>query len=507
MKVLKRILYVISGIFALFCVFVLLCALNPEISDKIAGMLYGREEQGNQNRPEASLPEIPESSVQESGGTGEEYGDGGASSGMEEDIVPPFEAQEQYIPPGETQLDIPKKVTGKNGYIPLEEDRQQVEDYQSSAGTGQTGENLTFDTEIYPYYGMLSDTLKQVYKQVYANAEALNGSFTPVEAVSASQVKLVMEAVYNDHPELFWLDSSFSCKCLADGTCLEIGLVFNRTAENLETSRSAFTRKANEILSGALRYTNDYEKERYVHDALLGRVTYNLSAALNQSAYSALVNGETVCAGYARAFQYLLQQLGIPCYYCTGYAGENHAWNIVKLDGEFYNVDTTWDDTGSGTYDYFNKNDRDFTDTHIRRDLSIYLPACSGEKYRNLKWEAPKEEEEPEEEKKEESSSGGAVISGPNANYSGAVLKSLTEYYDNCYVQMLKGGKGTVRFKNIITPAVLEALYTAYSKEEYTKGYMDKLLKELEADDYTINIEINPASDGNYLLDHTITLK
>ncbi len=113
-----------------------------------------------------------------------------------------------------------------------------------------------------------------------------------------------------------------------------------------------------------------------------------MGAEMNQSAYSALVNGQTVCAGYARAFQYILQQLGIPCYYCTGFAGESHAWNIVMLDGEFYNVDTTWDDMGIGTYDYFNKTDKDYADNHIRQELSVYLPPCNGQAYRNLEQNA-----------------------------------------------------------------------------------------------------------------------
>ena len=101
-----------------------------------------------------------------------------------------------------------------------------------------------------------------------------------------------------------------------------------------------------------------------------------MNAPMNQSAYSALVNGRTVCAGYARAFQYLMQRLGIPCYYCTGYAGEDHAWNIIKLGEDYYNVDVTWDDTDTPTYDYFNKSDREFGTSHMRTGLAVYLPAC-----------------------------------------------------------------------------------------------------------------------------------
>lgn len=111
-------------------------------------------------------------------------------------------------------------------------------------------------------------------------------------------------------------------------------------------------------------------------------MTYDLTADMNQSAYSALVNGKSVCAGYARAYQYLLQQLGIPCYYCTGYSGGDHAWNIVKLEDGYYNVDVTWDDAAAIRYDYFNKTDADFASTHVRQNLSVYLPACNGTAYR-----------------------------------------------------------------------------------------------------------------------------
>ena len=68
-------------------------------------------------------------------------------------------------------------------------------------------------------------------------------------------------------------------------------------------------------------------------------------------------------------------------FYCTGYAGTDHAWNIVGLDDGYYNVDVTWDDTEGGQYDYFNKTDEVYADTHVRRELSVNLPKCEGQRY------------------------------------------------------------------------------------------------------------------------------
>ena len=82
-----------------------------------------------------------------------------------------------------------------------------------------------------------------------------------------------------------------------------------------------------------------------MHDYLTNTIQYVSGSLYNQSAYSAIVNGKTVCAGYAHAFQYCMQKLGIPAAYIVGYAkGEAHAWNILCLDGEYYGMDVTWDD-------------------------------------------------------------------------------------------------------------------------------------------------------------------
>ena len=231
---------------------------------------------------------------------------------------------------------------------------------------------------------MLDEKGKYLYRQIYANANELYSVFAPVEAVTAGELKNIFSAVVNDHPELFWMETAYAGKYTRSGQCVELNLKFNRTVQNLESAKYYFNENANQILAGAQNLSSNYEKEKFVHDALLDKISYNLGAEMNQSAYSALVNGQTVCAGYARAFQYLLQQLGIPCYYCTGYAGESHAWNIVALDDGYYNVDATWDDTGSGTYDYFNKTDADYASNHIRKELSVYLPPCNGQAYRDL---------------------------------------------------------------------------------------------------------------------------
>ena len=93
------------------------------------------------------------------------------------------------------------------------------------------------------------------------------------------------------------------------------------------------------------------DKVRLVHDYLIDTIDYDLNAGSTvYDIYGALVNRRVVCEGYAKAFKYILDDLGIPCIIVCGTGTnssgetESHAWNYVQLDGNWYAVDVTWDD-------------------------------------------------------------------------------------------------------------------------------------------------------------------
>ena len=250
--------------------------------------------------------------------------------------------------------------------------------------SGIDGQKYNFDTTYYPYFGMLNDNQKKVYKQIYANALSYSTTFVPVEKIDIKEIKEVFESIYNDHPELFWINTSYSYKYTSDDKCVQIILSFNETVDDIEYHKKLFNDEANKIINEANKYSTNCAKEKYVHDTIVKNVKYDKKANMNQSAYSALVNKKTICAGYSRAFQYIMIQLHIPTYYCVGISNVNHAWNIVKLDDGYYNVDLTWDTSDITRYKYFNKTDSDFTSSHKRTGLSLNLPKCNAYKYRNV---------------------------------------------------------------------------------------------------------------------------
>jgi len=244
--------------------------------------------------------------------------------------------------------------------------------------SGIKGNEYDFNNLYHPYYSLLNDNGKMLYKQIYANALNYKETFVPVVEVNIDDLMIVIESVLNDHPEIFWLGNSFSYRYNNQRICKQITLSFNGT----QTDKDNFYNITNQIINGAKKYTTDYEKELYVHDTLIRMITYDNQAPNNQSAYSAIVTGRTVCAGYARAFQYIMMQLGIPTYYVTGTSdGEEHAWNIVKLNDGYYNVDITWDDELHGTHTLFNKTDEEFNEHHTRSNISSRLVVCNATNY------------------------------------------------------------------------------------------------------------------------------
>ncbi len=116
---------------------------------------------------------------------------------------------------------------------------------------------------------------------------------------------------------------------------------------------------------------DDYNKIKTIHDYIVQNATYDISS-VHASGYDNLVGRTSVCQGYAMITYLMMKEAGIDCRIITGSGkGISHAWNIVQLDGLWYNIDCTWDDPVSSDgkqhleYDYFLKADHDFTD-HIR---------------------------------------------------------------------------------------------------------------------------------------------
>lgn len=137
------------------------------------------------------------------------------------------------------------------------------------------------------------------------------------------------------------------------------------------------TELVDEIISSLrLDGKTEEQKVRAVYDYIYGNVEYdrihrkNEHYRLKSTAYAALVNGCAVCQGYAVLTYRLLREAGLDARVITGTAvkssgTEYHAWNIVRVDGEYYNIDITWDKL-SGDHGYYLRGEESFSADHIR---------------------------------------------------------------------------------------------------------------------------------------------
>ena len=129
---------------------------------------------------------------------------------------------------------------------------------------------------------------------------------------------------------------------------------------------------------------SDYARALWLHDWLIENAEYDTSYT-NYFADGVLLQHKGVCQSYALAYEMLLKEVGIESIYITGTAGGvRHAWNLVKLGGEWYHVDCTWDDptpNGNENHIYFAVTDDFIARNHSWASEWEYMPDCSAERY------------------------------------------------------------------------------------------------------------------------------
>ena len=171
-----------------------------------------------------------------------------------------------------------------------------------------------------------------------------------------------------DYLKYCYLGTEIRIQGILDSYTVTYHFSYNETKEQTEIVDERICLVLEELKLDKL---NELEKIKKIHDFIVSNASYDVDAKKN-SAYDNLINKTSVCQGYALLTYKLMKEAGIDCRIITGEGkGASHAWNIVKLNGEWYNIDCTWDDPVSADhkshleYTYFLKSDEDFKD-HIR---------------------------------------------------------------------------------------------------------------------------------------------
>lgn len=247
----------------------------------------------------------------------------------------------------------------------------------------------------YAYDQLNSENKKDAYKNMQYGAYLFHNSNDDVKEVngyypamkidvkncnlSIEEIEKVYFSFYYDNPEYYWLDTISYYYSLNTGKVSTV--VLNVSEEYAQSSvRNALTETIERNIENYLNFvtlmSTDFEKELIIHEALIYYCdyAYKSNGSPEDSAFAHNIvgvfdddpNTNPVCEGYAKAFLLLMSATGIDCGFVGGFtSGGAHAWNQVKLDNEWYNIDVTWDDPGGKniSYSYFN-----ITDEKLKKD-------------------------------------------------------------------------------------------------------------------------------------------
>lgn len=261
------------------------------------------------------------------------------------------------------------------------------------SGEGIPYQKTEFNEEIFSqkyYYEKLTEEEQKAYQEILQGIRE-NKPEIYVHESKAERTNQLFQYVLKDSPEIFWCEGTTTATSyggMESYTVLKPVYLYDTFVR--EQMQKEIDSAVEECLSGFQTEASDYEKILYVYEYIVNSVEYDTQAEDNQNIYSALVRKHSVCAGYSRAMQYLLEKLGVFCAYITGTVeeGQAHAWNLVLCDGDYYYVDVTWGDPvfqvqeeekadfSYISYDYMCCSDEELMQTHTP-DGDVELPACT----------------------------------------------------------------------------------------------------------------------------------
>lgn len=299
-------------------------------------------------------------------------------------------------------------ITGLSGCSHVEDSidlfRETVQNRLSSQEEEETitrpEKEIPQEQAAYYYgYNSLDEEAQKVYRQLAAGIENFQEEI-PVDSTSQEQLEKVMRVLIADHPEYFWTDgtSSYTYQELPGGRAwnMEVRPEYQVGSQEAQTLKAQIEAKADQWIQGAPE-GDAYEKIKYVYETLIDQVEYQENSPQNQNIRSVFLEGKTVCMGYSKAAQYLLNRMGIFCTLVigtvTGEKPSSHAWNLVRIGEQYYYMDVTWgnpgylnpvEDDAYISYSYLCCNEETLAPTHVPDD-TIPLPSCQDDSYNYYK--------------------------------------------------------------------------------------------------------------------------
>ena len=276
--------------------------------------------------------------------------------------------------------------SGSNGAISEDELKDRITNWLE--GTG----DITDESQSgYYCYNLLSDKEKGIYREIL---DAItHWKERDISTLDTDELNKIYNYVMADHPEIFYTNGVHYTQKSINNIVTSISVKGQYTMSQEEASQyqNAILPAVQTILASVPGYadgttTDDFTKIKYLYDYIINSTDYEAGADENQNIISVFLNHRSVCNGYAKAMQYLSQFIGIPCLHVSGTAeGGPHAWNVIFMDGAWYQVDVTFGESNvsSGNtnasfinYAYLGLTDKEMYVNHTI-DNTIPVPSCT----------------------------------------------------------------------------------------------------------------------------------
>lgn len=269
------------------------------------------------------------------------------------------------------------KLAINNG-LSFSNDDNKMTNSQSTIQTDDTSiDNVTptyFGEKSCMRYDQLNDTQKLVYNQIFDGIEKYSNVIDISHDINEDDLEKIYDAIINTADfELVYPTRKYDFKY--DSISGSIYKISPKYDVSLDT-RSNMISQVDTIVDSVIAETyglDEFQTLKYFHDYIILNCSYDADEENCSNAYGVFIDGKAVCEGYARAFKYLCDKVGIPCELVIGNTDIEHMWNIVEIDGNWYHVDVTWDDPKNKdgdyiSYSYFNLSDEQIFIDHTVND-------------------------------------------------------------------------------------------------------------------------------------------
>lgn len=223
----------------------------------------------------------------------------------------------------------------------------------------QRVEEVFLDDQDYHYfYDKMNDHEKEIYQRLYyvihEHQESIDVKTCDIELLTDILIKLSY-----DHPEFYYVNINEFEYSQQQGSLIFYPH-YDYTQQEIEYYHQKIKENTEELIYQINLVEDQILQIQMIYEYIADHVHYQMTHQTDQTLIGSLVQGNAVCAGYARAYQYLLNQIDIDCTYIVGKSTDNslnqgviegyegHAWVMIHLDDDYYYSDVTWADVEEG---------------------------------------------------------------------------------------------------------------------------------------------------------------